>query len=220
MLDIFVGTQSKPLKVQKSVLHNSSECFAKAIKHQRLGKAPARTLHFSEDSLDAWKIFLWWKIRGALPLQGKILMYYDDDKLKTFVKAWVLGDKYNIPALQDALMVEILIWMDFADFPPEVAKLAFQQTMPGSPLRVLAAEEIAYQLRECSLAPETLSIFDGSVGFAAETVSNLNKFDEVQTNGTARAFYHSRSKYRWADFMVGGVPFSTGTTRLITSMKN
>ena len=83
-----------------------SEYFVKAIKNEHLGSGTAGTMKFAEDDPGAWKMLLYWKIKGSLPLLQDVPSYGGQQLLYT--RAWILGDKYDIGEFQDLVMLELL----------------------------------------------------------------------------------------------------------------
>lgn len=154
-----------------------SDIFVKAIKYEHLGIDPPGTLRFSGDDETAWKYLLWWKMKGKVPVCDRNL--YPTEVL-SFVRSWILGDKYDIKEFQDDLMVGLLLYLQVSPLHLTTAKVAFDNMMPSSPLRILMAEEIAHQIRQTddpSDFPSILSWFEGTVGFTAEIIEALDMYE-------------------------------------------
>ena len=77
IIDVFIGTDNEPMKVQQSLLTSTSPYFVKAIQHQSMGNGQVATLRFPEDTSNAWAIFLWWRTKGGLPVE-RLKMRNDD----------------------------------------------------------------------------------------------------------------------------------------------
>ncbi|KAK4895441.1 hypothetical protein LTR27_006505 [Elasticomyces elasticus] len=77
------------------------------------------------------------------------------------VRNWALGEKYQIPAFQDLIMVELLDSLEIEGLKIETAKEAFTTTPPGSAMWGLMAEELAQKLSYKNMKYEELDMFDG-----------------------------------------------------------
>ena len=132
-------------------------------------------LRFPEDDAEAWKVLLHFVIRGTLPT----IPHSDggDHMSLQFVRCWCLGDKYCVPAFQDLTMVELLKYCESKAPLVGTIKDAFDNTPPGSRLRILMAEcavESFYDRRWYDLGE--LDKFDDTVGFTSAFAQALHKW--------------------------------------------
>ena len=207
-MKVFVGTDTTPYCVQESVLTSISDYFVKAIENQHLGTVQPGTLTFPEDSEDAWKLLLHWKIKGALPDLEDL---EDIEQQRQLVHLWTLGDKYGIPELQDIAMLELLEVLTGHDSHIDVIKIAFENTAPGSPLRKVMAEETVYLMREGgNWKNEKLDKLDGAVGFTTALIGALDELDgeDLESMGQQRLEEDESGERteKWKEYMVAGGP--------------
>ncbi|KAK5165100.1 uncharacterized protein LTR77_009197 [Saxophila tyrrhenica] len=199
IIDVYIGKNTDACQIPESTLINTSPVFVKALQHQHLGGDPPDTLRFPDDNAGSWIMLLWWKAKGNVPTPRC------NFRTETFVQAWIMGDKYDIKDFQDDLMLEIIVHLETNVLDLRTAKLAFENTVPGSPLRTLMAEELADQVRQEDGAKgfqEIFSMFEGVVGFTAEVVEALDTYENCGKDNLKK----ERSKQHLARFMVGDGP--------------
>ncbi|KAK3622562.1 hypothetical protein LTR56_022117 [Elasticomyces elasticus] len=151
--------------VSQNLLEQTAEYFKIALRNQHLGSCDERdTLHFPEDDLHAWMIFLYWIMRQQLPDIDDLNFLPQTAKGETAI----LGDKYGVPEFQDRIMLQLLYLLECNTLRLDTIKEAFEHTPPGSVLRELMAEELANMLQVFDTAEYSdLDMFDGIAGFAS-----------------------------------------------------
>ncbi|TKA33595.1 hypothetical protein B0A50_00431 [Salinomyces thailandicus] len=200
LIKVFVGPPRKgqrPYLVQQTLLASASDYFAKAIKHENMGvNSEPGVLRFPDDDSGAWKVFLHWLMWRELPSETIT------DRLA--VHCWILGDCYHITRFQDDAMFELLECFEDDGAEEELIMVAFQQTPPGSKLRALMSEELAYLMQE-ELTPfdKVDPLLNGS-NFAGELLGALAR---LRSSGDRTIIYRFRrtddGQYPWKEFMVG-----------------
>lgn len=141
-------------------------------------------LRFPEDGgmLSAWGLMLYWIFNKSLPLQ------FDDDcyYIILFVECWTLADKYLLPKLQNALMMELISEFDCMSLradPTEVNRL-LRISPVDTPLRRLLSEETIYLIYGPKrIQSSDLIASDGVTGLSGSLLEALHAY---KTNG---AFY-------------------------------
>lgn len=195
LIQIFVGEESTPYLVQETILANLSAVFKRALENEDKFGGPEGVLKFPEDNKEAWRTLLCWRIRGKLSFEqlgsAKSLCH-------ELVQCWIVGDKYGVKDFQDEIMWELL--HHFRSVTPDLPlmKLAFENTPPGSPLRILMAEELAFRMQpESSFDFSSLDCFNGLVGFTGELIRVLKNEEHHCVGGRLEDLQ------RVGGFMVG-----------------
>lgn len=174
--------ENTPYSVQESTLANASEVFAKALQQQSSpGGNEAGTLGFPDDGdfLEAWQQLLFWIINKRLPQDAA----QADDTRPTandvvlWVSTWVLGDKYGIPRLQNAVMIKLLKYLCGGNFLPvdkEQINIMLRISPDNTTLRRLLAEEVVILVEHGHLSvsdPNDLAPSDGTAGLSASLLA-------------------------------------------------
>lgn len=146
MVNIFVGTPEPAettFTIPASVLVNASDYFTDKITAlQQTSAANTIKLTFPDDDKEAWEILLYFLYNGEVPdidPPGAVLAHNRKADYK-FVKAWVLGERYQLPDLQDNCMWDLL-HRAAKGLSFEVLELGCHKTPPGSVMRKLMAEQ-------------------------------------------------------------------------------
>ena len=126
-------------------------------------------------------------------------------KVERMIHCWILGDKYDIKEFQDIAMIHLLKLTDSEYITVNLAKLAFENSAPSSPLRTLMAEELACLIVDSESGEyggdedyehKHLQVFDGIPGFASEL---LYAIDKRRFQGIGARLCEDGP---WEDFMV------------------
>jgi len=200
----------------QALLEFTSEYFRSALRNQHLGNVQKDTLSFPDDELNSWKVLLFWIVARELPSVDEICStgsgQNDDGMHSVYVRCWVLGDKYDIPAFQDLIMLELLKTFHYGStLTIENPKLALENTPPGSVLRELVVEEVLNGLQSKVIDCERLDELDGIVGFMSRVMMKRNGLYQGEVfssrlpiaNGSVTVPYH-KGKSPYTIFMVGG----------------
>lgn len=132
LVSIFIGDDLKPLLIQQSIICAASPFFKTAFTGD-FEEAKKGILLLPEGDLEGWHIFIHWLLRGNIP-HGHGL---------SVIKAWTLGDKYDIPQLQDDNMFELLEEFDQNERKSlEGIEKAFAMCPPGSLVRKFLADQV------------------------------------------------------------------------------
>ena len=158
---------------------NTSDWFAAALRNDKLGGEPG-VLKFPEDSVDTWKWLLAWIFYNEVPQAIAV----GDCEAIQLVHCWCLGEKYTVPAFQDAIMVELINLNDIkGPLQLQAVKDAFENSAPGSPLRTFMTEWVAELLGPSGCTDvtyEDLDFLDGVDGFASAIAKALDDCDPAQ----------------------------------------
>ncbi|KAK5702632.1 hypothetical protein LTR97_003578 [Elasticomyces elasticus] len=166
--------------IQRALLETASEYFKKVIKDTQTEDTEQVTLNFPEDDVDAWKMMLFWLVKGDVPSLQEYAEVFEEwmayDRQLPLVRCWVLGEKFQLPGFQNGIMAMLQETLsggrngNYLNL--QALQKAFRETNAGSELRLFAAEDIARQL-EVPNEVDTCSFEDdfGDVaGFAGEIV--------------------------------------------------
>ncbi|KAK4895435.1 hypothetical protein LTR27_006499 [Elasticomyces elasticus] len=201
--------------ISQNLLEQTADYFKSAFRNQHLGSSNKRhTLHFPEDDLYAWKIFLYWVMTKELPSSGVVraLRRSDEGGTATYdislhtlcIRCWILGDKYDVPVFQNYIMLELLNLFERKAPGLHTIKEAFENTPPGSILRELMAEELANMLQVSATAKHSdLDMFDGIVGFASAL---MKKTQAAGKKG--ECVFRPRVPSRDGGDVIGASPYS------------
>lgn len=108
MIEVYVADIDEPLFISRNLLARSSSVFEELL--QQTNTTPqdhACVLRFPEDNLDAWKLLMFWMTQKRVP-EVYELLEPDDCDPSYLVRCWCLGDKYQLPLFQDAVMHQLL----------------------------------------------------------------------------------------------------------------
>lgn len=207
LIQIYVGEDAgpdngiaQPYLVQESLLHGVSDYFIAATKHEHLGSDSVGVLRFPEDDRDAWELLLSWIFTRQIPhrIRG------DTEESVTslcLVDCYVLADKYLIPKLQNAIMIELIFRRETTNLPVEAARQALSTAPPESHLRRFAMEELMSQVGVRALTVTKLeSVLDGIPGTMGLLMSASTKWRVPIHQCPWRLFHGS---FAWAGYMVG-----------------
>ena len=172
VIKLVVGTPRTTFCISQNLLECTAEYFRAAFRYEQLGDAERGTLTFPDDDVTAWKVLIYWIMKRELPHEEVLGNYYATTEgiprcHLLCIRCWALGDKYGIAAFQDLIMLDLLAVLD-DNFKLDVREMkeALETTPPGSLLRDLVAEELAYELACGSKDLESLDVFNGVVGFS------------------------------------------------------
>ncbi|KAK4895433.1 hypothetical protein LTR27_006497 [Elasticomyces elasticus] len=164
--------------IEKSLLEAASHRFTDAIKEERQDGVSQITLTIPDDDVFSWKMLLHWLVNRELPsdeLYAEDFAYLNpDDSHLPLIRCWILGERFDLTIFQNLIMemIKAALSGDCDGLFLSHASLqeAFQHTEPGSGVRLLAAEDIAYQLEYSDdVKPGTLDKdFGGVTGFIGE----------------------------------------------------
>ncbi|KAK4895439.1 hypothetical protein LTR27_006503 [Elasticomyces elasticus] len=186
------GEKSATFYVSKTTLQHTSACFRAAIRNAHLGGGDFDTIPFPEDNLEAWKVLLHWLITRELPAAAELLLVDHEAEDKSTVnfsdhtlciRCWALGDKFAMPAFQDAVMLRLLESLDSEALTVAEALVGFENTPPGSKLREVMAEELAVELQNLNIGPEDMDEFDGIAGFSSLLVEKVRRLARLNNVG-------------------------------------
>ncbi|KAK0938649.1 hypothetical protein LTR29_009748 [Friedmanniomyces endolithicus] len=213
LIDIYVGEvtpETTPFRVQQVLLGQLSDYFDSALKTDTFVEGKQGRLHFPEDNVSAWKVLLHWAFTRMLPhwfkstAEGNL----DDGTAMLLVDCWVLGDKYQIHAFQDEVMMEMLCWLVYSPGSCDVFKRGVELTSPGSKLRRLMAEGLE-ELYEDGYESSDLDQFDG-MQFLEDYVQAKRRRDDHVSQHLATRFgcngevtLEAGPGGTWKEYMVG-----------------
>lgn len=171
LVQIYVGQDAssnnaitQPYLVQETLLHGLSEYFVAATKHEHLGSGGAGVLRFPEDDKDAWELLLYWLFTKQIPHKVRGQAEETVSSL-CLVNCWILADRYIIPKLQNAIMIEMIFRRETTNLPEEAARQALSAAPADSHLRRLAMEDLMAQVGGRALSVTGLErVLDGIPG--------------------------------------------------------
>lgn len=210
MIQIHVGqVGAPPFLVPQSTLSNASEYFVEAFKNEKVGECESGVLRFPEDDFQAWQLLLWWIVKTQLP--DEIKLAWEDDKVAEQVvlllsQAWLLAEKYRLVLFQDVAMIELLRTSEYWPWTLDALKVAFEGTMPGSPLRRLASEEAVHRLlnQEDELEPADLDDLHAT-GIMGSMMNAVQASATRSGRGNFGTFADRLEHEIWEEFMVGPI---------------
>ena len=207
LIDLYIGDQTRSYKIQKSLIASILEVFAGVINDD--DNVTEYGVRFMEDDPEAWKVLLHWKVKGYLP--GK--QHKSPQEAHMWLSGiWILGEKYDIKDLQDRAMLEMFTFLIDDEVDLDLVTFVFENTLQGSKLAMVMAEEIAHLIRRGVYHPENLDVFEGFAGFTAAVVTALesfNKMDYEDSNISRHRLGRDEDGKRtdaWKKYMVGGGP--------------
>lgn len=160
--------------------------------------------------MGAWEILIYWMIKATLPESN----FEEEDKKEAsqllLVQCWALGDKYNLAAFQDVIMLELLFLVSGISMTPVSAAFATNNTPPGSKLRCLVANEIVHTVymgyvRAIEAYDEALA----ATGFASEAMNMLDQYRNGDTGVDVSYVAEKDGSARtqeWRKYMVNERP--------------
>ena len=110
MIRIYIGTRSKnsrPYIVPRYVLCESSRYFEKALSSTFV-EGQTGTLHFPEDNEAGWRVLLYFIIRKQVVEFVELTKGETNAHSWALAHAYILADKYEIPACQNAIVRAII----------------------------------------------------------------------------------------------------------------
>ncbi|KAK3115576.1 hypothetical protein LTR53_004936 [Teratosphaeriaceae sp. CCFEE 6253] len=202
--------------VPEAALELASDYFLKALKHESSMGGEKGLLRFPADNADAWKVLLYWILKGALPEDWNAVKKSDEQQELHMVRCWAMGEKYLLPDFQDVIMLELLKYLDSRANPKAqyltlaAAKEGFATTPAGRPLRRLIALDLAECLREGHLEYDMLCMFDGIGGAMSEVVQAVAEYGGIEENLYRLCAKNHKTPEEaaqpWRAYMVGGGP--------------
>lgn len=204
------GDQQQTFHLQHTLFVKTSAVFAATSRNETLGGGEAGVYRFPQDSVGAWEILIYWMIKATLPESKFEEQHEEEEAQLLLVQCWVLGDKYNIAAFQDVIMLELLFLISGISMDPMSAAFATNNTPPGSKLRHLVANEIVFTVysdygRAIGAYDEALA----ATGFASEAMSGLDKYRDG-TNGINVDYVGEKNgagrTQEWRKYMVNERP--------------
>ena len=138
------GEEQTKLIVHKDVLCSASPFFQAACKPEWM-KAEDKAITLPEDDPEAVKALVHWMYHDEICVDEKKANVNDANTEEEamrgvwgiFVKLFVLGQKYQIPPLQNDAIDAILVYVNTWSIELGVISYAYENTSSGSPLRRL-----------------------------------------------------------------------------------
>lgn len=223
LIKIYIGDASEPYLMSETTLTAASDYFAKALKHEgSLGPSDLGVLRFPDDgdSQEAWGLLLFWIVMKRLPdeytLRGDDQP--DPEVVETWIRTWVLADKYLLPKLQDGVMLEMLFHLQQSLLATCVEDAEMVNSMlrispVDSPLRRLVAEETVRSMFEPrsgayeELTAEHLNCVNEGLGVTDSLLSACRDF--TQNKGEYLRSENGDGDVKcalWKEHLVGDLP--------------
>ncbi|KAF2162546.1 hypothetical protein M409DRAFT_27168 [Zasmidium cellare ATCC 36951] len=213
LIKIFVGHEVKPYFLQESTLVNSSTYFARALDYQvSLGGNEPGVLNFPDDNeyRQAWQQLLFWIINKRLPRHAEeqeepsaATTTTPPEDIILWVKTWVLGDKYCIPRLQNAVMSKLLRYFRTKHLPDDTVHVNTMLLISpiDTPLRRLLSEEVVILTQDKGFKAKELMPSDGTPGLSASLLKAFSDYVACR-EVFPRQSSETRTKAR-REYMVG-----------------
>ncbi|KAK3619868.1 hypothetical protein LTR56_023762 [Elasticomyces elasticus] len=173
-----LGVGIEIFHIRQSLLEAASHRFTHAIKEERQDGESQVTLTIPDDDVFPWKMLLHWLVKRELPsdeLYAEDFAYLNpDDSHLPLIRCWILGERFDLTVFQNLIMEMIKAALsgacDGRYLSHASLQEAFQCTEPGSGVRLLAVEDIAYQLEYSSGVKVGMldKDFGGVTGFIGE----------------------------------------------------
>ncbi|KAK4494614.1 hypothetical protein PRZ48_013970 [Zasmidium cellare] len=179
---IFVGKRkpdSEPYIIPKVVLTSVSPYFNKIVNCD-FKEGKEGVLHFPEDDPSSWTLFLYWLFHRNIPEPDRAeppnARGLSPSALAPFfsvlTKAWMLGDKYDVPAFQNSVTFRMIRTFEISFPTMQTAEEVFEITPEDCPLRKLIVEEMVtatLKLRVLKVSEvEDFGKFDGFLSLWTE----------------------------------------------------
>ena len=147
LITIILTNSTETFSVQKALLCNVSEYFAKALKG-RFNEAKTRALTLPDCDIDTVQMFLYWLCNLEVP-NSREMVYEHARGSETrrevvsqqqlqLIRLWCFGDRFLIPRLQNAAVRDLVDLLDISYIRAAAMALVFNTTHETSPLRALA----------------------------------------------------------------------------------
>lgn len=206
---VHVGEKDPAFCISKVVLCNISRKVDELVDVAKKGNVLVdglQSISLHGDDHEAWKILLYWTVTRCLP--GDVT-----DSEVLMVRAWALGEKYEVVEFQDEVMLSLLLRCESNSMEVDAIESAFLLTHPGSKLRCLMAEELIWTIEETKNGPATLLAdscdvsqegFVPSVGgVAVDIIEAKNRCKDVEEYWRRFVVGDDEEHGRWQTFMVG-----------------
>ncbi|KAK4494580.1 hypothetical protein PRZ48_013936 [Zasmidium cellare] len=209
---IYMGQNTKPYIIQEYLLIKSSPVLASFLKSQvtRASDTPgvleAAVLGLPEgrEYDKAWRVVLFWVIYKRLLRHTEEQRWKPapSDEIITLARTWVVGEKYGIPRLQNAVMVKLLYTFRDNHLLSDVGEInTMLQIRPvDSPLQRLIAEEVAALIHGGRLKDDDIAPSEETPGLFA---SLLAAFRDLRDRGSYLRNLWVRAVSARREFMVG-----------------
>ena len=198
IVELLVGPQGERFTIHKQLLCNKSPYFEAAFKG-KFKEAKKKQMKLPEDDVTAFKQFQHWLYAGTpLPNADITECTSINHEWKVLVQLYILGDKYQIPTLQNAATHGI-IESQHTRRQTSVASyiLAYEQTTPKSQLRKLLVDIFVHtshdEGKDTGFNPDRLATYPQEFLFdVAEAHSRLyrGKDGKIYDFRTVRSRYH------------------------------
>ena len=210
MITIIVGEENpdNTFHIPKALLCSRSKWFSRALEGAGFAESALNVVRLPDDLPEAFEAFYYYVYYHRL--SWRPLEDYDTDgileEIKWCFNAWIIGDKYDLPSLSDVALLrvcKILKWARYFEMeiqiPHSTLELAFQSTMPHSPLRRLAACYIGRDINNYIAHAEhvnTIITLGGSVAELSEAKDSFEEVFEFVSNSRISP-YLKPYKHRW-----------------------
>lgn len=193
LIKIFIADEAEPVHLSEKLLLRTSSWFETAL--QSKWETELGVLRFPDDSLDSWKLFIFWMNYKRIPKSLDILGI-NDCEISHLVRCWILGDKYLVPLFQDAVMIELFqcLHAQSSHYPRQYSlnsgtevhldfiQEGFEGCAPGSELRKLLAEYLIWDFKTTHMVtPTSFDMFDGICGVTGEVLKALELYESLST---------------------------------------
>ncbi|KAI6840739.1 hypothetical protein KC332_g4287 [Hortaea werneckii] len=197
-IKVYVG-EGPPFLVQQLLLESLSYYFARALQRDRFSEGIHGELRIEGDDRRTWQVLLHWLFKGMLPCQVK-----DDPDL--LIDLWIVGDKYDVDALQNDAMYALLEYLDTTlddiTLPLATMKDGIDRTTPGTVLRKVLAEEIL-RATCCDRSASSVDFIPWDAGGLASDL--LQASDACDQHGWSYLLNRfDQTSMRWQDSMLPG----------------
>ncbi|KAK4978166.1 hypothetical protein LTR42_002543 [Elasticomyces elasticus] len=160
--------------------------FERALQSNTFREGAEGKITLPEDNAAAFGVFQFWLYHNELHFEH---ISYDEDpktdlgrELEYCVASWIFGHKYGVTRLQNAVMARICDILKTKELllSLESVTACYAQTLPGSPLRRMAAEALVFQMSEKKIDIGNSERVSKHGGFLADVLNTQNFRHEVE----------------------------------------
>lgn len=144
IVTIYIGPREVEFTLHKAALCKKSKWFSRAL-NGRFKEAAENVLRFPDDDPEVFALLASSIYCGHLPEYEKFSFHGSDGHgrdIWLLAKAWVMGDKYQLPWFQNQVMEDLCAYLHYqaSSMDEHLMVWIYENTIVGSPLRQLVAE--------------------------------------------------------------------------------
>lgn len=156
LVSIILENSHETFTIQKTLLSDASEYFNKAL-NGGFKEAQKHVMRLPGCDIETLHLFMYWLYKHDLPDVVTIVDELPSRTTETkarvtelqlkLVRLWTFADKYLMPKLQNATMIQLLEIFSIAYCRAETASLAFNSSTQGAKIRTAVLHAVLYHQR-------------------------------------------------------------------------